>query len=71
MTADLALVVRRSEMRSALLFAAVATLSFFVTVDTPARPEAAFHADFEPTMQGETLHLSLRAPTLPEQTRAL
>jgi hypothetical protein len=58
-------------MRSALLFAAVAALGFFVTIDTPARPEAAFHADFEPTMQIEALHLSLGAAPLPEQIQAL
>ena len=49
-------------MRSALLFTAVATPAFFVTIDTPARPDAAFHADFEPTMQVEALHINLRAP---------
>jgi hypothetical protein len=49
-------------MRSALLFTAAAALAFFVGIDTPARPEAAFHADFEPATQVETLHLSLRAP---------
>ena len=49
-------------MRSALLFTAAAALAFFVTIDTPGRPEAAFHADFEPATQVEALHLSLRAP---------
>lgn len=58
-------------MRSALLFAAAAALAFFVTIDTPARPEAAFHADFEPAIQVEALHLSLGAPTLPEQIQML
>jgi hypothetical protein len=58
-------------MRSALLFTAVVTLAFFVTVDVPLRPEAAFHADFDPATQVEMLRLSLQAPTLPEQIRAL
>jgi hypothetical protein len=58
-------------MRSALLFAVVATLALFVTIDTPARLDAAFHADFEPEMQVEALHLSVLAPTLAEQIRAL
>ena len=58
-------------MRSALLFAAVTALTLFVTIDTPVRRQAAFQADFEPAMPAETLHLSLRAPTLPEQIQAL
>ena len=58
-------------MRSALLFAAVTALTLFVTIDTPVRQQAAFQADFEPAMQVETQHLSLRTPTLPAQIQAL
>jgi hypothetical protein len=58
-------------VRTAFLFAAVAAIAFFVTIDIPARPDAPFHADFEPAVQAETLHLTLRAPTVPERIRAL
>jgi hypothetical protein len=58
-------------MRNALWFWAVATIAFFVTLDTVPRPEAGFQADFEPAMEVDTLHLSLRAPTLPEPAQTL
>jgi hypothetical protein len=52
------------------LFSAVAAIAFFVTIDAPAGPEAAFRADFEPAMQVEALHLSLLAvPPAPESVR--
>jgi hypothetical protein len=54
---------RRTEMRKAFLFSA--TMAFFVNVETPVRPEAAFHADFEPPTQVEMPQLSLLAPRLP------
>jgi hypothetical protein len=50
-------------MRNALWFWAVAATAFFVTLDTAPRPEAGFQADFEPAIELDTLHLSLRAPT--------
>ena len=37
-------------MRTAFLFAAVAAIAFFVTIDIPARPDAPFRADFEPAV---------------------
>jgi hypothetical protein len=52
-------------MRTAFLFAAVAALAFFVTVGTPARPQAGFHADFDPAMPADAPHLSLWAPQRP------
>ena len=58
-------------MRTAFLFAAVAAIAFFVTIDIPARPDAPFRADFEPAVQGEMLHLSVRELTSPEQIRML
>jgi hypothetical protein len=59
-------------MRKALLFSAVATIAFFVTVETPARPEAGFHADFEPAVPIGALQLSRLAPRQPiESIRAL
>jgi hypothetical protein len=57
-------------MRSACLFSAVAAIAFFVTIDAPAGPEAAFRADFEPAVLAETLHLGLLAgPPAPEPVR--
>jgi hypothetical protein len=50
-------------VRTAFLFAAVAAIAFFGTIDIPARPDAPFHADFEPAVQAETLHLTRRFPS--------
>jgi hypothetical protein len=47
-------------MRKVLLFSAVATIAFFVTLEAPVRPEAGFHADFEPA--GPAVQVSLSAP---------
>jgi hypothetical protein len=58
-------------MRTALLFAAVAAIAFFVSIEIPARLDAPFRADFEPAVQAETLHLSLREPAIPAQIRTL
>jgi hypothetical protein len=46
---------RRTDMRNSVLFWAVATMAFFVTLETPARPEAGFRADFEPGMQVDVM----------------
>jgi len=40
-------------MRRALLFLAIATIAFFVTVEIPVGPEANTNVDFEPAMQIE------------------
>jgi hypothetical protein len=53
--AGFALLARRPEMRKALLFSAVAAIGFFVTVETPVRPEAGFQTDFEPAAHVEIL----------------
>jgi hypothetical protein len=44
---------RETEMRRALLFLAIATIAFFVTIEIPVGPEANIKADFEPAMQIE------------------
>ena len=49
-------------MRKAFLFSAVVTLALFVTVETPVRPEAGFHADFDAATQAEMLQVSLLTP---------
>jgi hypothetical protein len=51
-------------MRNVFLRAAIAAIAFLVTVDTPARPEAAFQADFEPATQTD-MHLGLSTPDAP------
>jgi hypothetical protein len=50
-------------MRKVLLFSAVATVAFFVTLEAPVRPEVGFHVDFEPA--GPAVQVSLSAQTAP------
>ena len=51
-------------MRNALLLAAAVTIAVLVTVEVPARPDAAFQADFEPAIQ-TNMDLGLATPPAP------
>jgi len=48
-------------MRNVLLRSAAVAIAFLATVDIPARPDAAFHADFEPATQTD-MRLGLSTP---------
>ncbi|HWN50969.1 MAG TPA: hypothetical protein VNO18_14305 [Xanthobacteraceae bacterium] len=58
----------RLEMLKVFLFLATATIAFFVTVETPATPEAGTHSDFEPATQVEMLQVNFLVHKLPARS---
>jgi hypothetical protein len=58
----------RSRTRAqSFLFSAVATIAFFVAVETAVSPQANIHTDFEPATQVGMLRVSLPSPKLPAE----
>ena len=55
-------------MLKVFLFLATATIAFFLTVETPATPEADTQTDFEPATQLEMLQVNLLVRKLPAES---